>query len=130
MTGYSVYYLLNLIPFVLFYLANYHSSKVDSSKAESHLKKKNHVFFVAKNSKYAILGIVFALLSYSLCFPLNTYIYNEEIYGYLIYQNMVVKVYQMVFSENFMVILPLSAVGGYIGYLLSDSRSIPPKHKI
>ena len=129
LTGYSGYYLLNLIPFVLFYLVNYRSRLVDSSKSSSHLKKKNYVF-LTKHFKYAILGIVFALLSYSLCFPLNTYIYNEEIYGYLIYQNMVAEVYQMVFAENFMIILPMSAVGGYIGYLMSESRFIPLKHKI
>ena len=40
LTGYSGYYLLNLIPFGLFYLANYHSSMVDSKKAESHQNNK------------------------------------------------------------------------------------------
>jgi hypothetical protein len=129
LTGYTGYYLLNLIPFILFYLANSHSSAFDSSKSENQLNKQKYVFS-ARNSKYAILGIVFALLSYSLCFPLNTYIYNEEIYGYLIYQYMVVEVYQMVFSENFMIILVMSAVGGFVGYLLSQSMSIPVRLKI
>lgn len=132
LSGYTGYYLLNLIPFLLFYVVYryyYHSNLVNSEKSQNSLNnKKDH--FSARNSKYALLGIIFALLSYSLCFPLNAYIYNEEIYGYLIYQNLVVEVYQMVFSENFVIILTMSAIGGYIGYLLSQPRSIPLGSKI
>jgi hypothetical protein len=126
------YYLLNLIPFLLFYIVYryyYHSNLANSEKSHNSLNNKKDLFS-ARNSKYALLGIIFALLSYSLCFPLNTYIYNEEIYGYLIYQNLVVEVYQMVFSENFVIILAMSAIGGYIGYLLSQPRSIPLGSKI
>ena len=132
LSGYTGYYLLNLIPFLLFYLAYryyHHSNLVNSEKSQNSLDNKKGLFS-ARNSKYALLGIIFALLSYSLCFPLNTYIYNEEIYGYLIYQNLVVEVYQMVFSENFVIILAMSAIGGYIGYLLSQPRSIPLGSKI
>jgi hypothetical protein len=132
LSGYTGYYLLNLIPFLLFYVVYryyYHSNLANSEKSQNSLYNKKGLFS-ARNSKYALLGIIFALLSYSLCFPLNTYIYNEEIYGYLIYQNLVVEVYQMVFSENFVIILAMSAIGGYIGYLLSQPRSIPLGSKI
>lgn len=132
LSGYTGYYLLNLIPFLLFYAVYryyYHSNLANSEKSHNSLYNKKDLFS-ARNSKYALWGIIFALLSYSLCFPLNTYIYNEEIYGYLIYQNLVVEVYQMVFSENFVIILAMSAIGGYIGYLLSQPRSIPLGSKI
>ncbi|MGD9672492.1 MAG: hypothetical protein AB7U98_03315 [Candidatus Nitrosocosmicus sp.] len=132
LSGYTGYYLLNLIPFLLFYVVYrycYHSNLANSEKSQNSLYNKKDLFS-ARNSKYALWGIIFALLSYSLCFPLNTYIYNEEIYGYLIYQNLVVEVYQMVFSENFVIILAMSAIGGYIGYLLSQPRSIPLRSKI
>lgn len=132
LSGYTGYYLLNLIPFLLFYIVYryyYHSNLANSAKSQNSLNNKKDLFS-ARNSKYALLGIIFALLSYSLCFPLNTYIYNEEIYGYLIYQNMVVQVYQMVFSENLVIILAMSAFGGYIGYLLSQPRFIPLRSKI
>lgn len=132
LSGYTGYYLLNLIPFLLFYVVYryyYHSNLANSEKSHNSLNNKKDLFS-ARNSKYALWGIIFALLSYSLCFPLNTYIYNEEIYGYLIYQNLVVEVYQMVFSENFVIILAMSAIGGYIGYLLSQPRSIPLRSKI
>lgn len=132
LSGYTGYYLLNLIPFLLLYVVYryyYNSNLANSEKSQNSLNNKKGLFS-ARNSRYALLGIIFALLSYSLCFPLNTYIYNEEIYGYLIYQNLVVEVYQMVFSENFVIILAMSAIGGYIGYLLSQPRSIPLGSKI
>jgi len=132
LSGYTGYYLLNLIPFLLFYLINrYYSMTTNSSKTSdlqgSHPKKKN--IFSSLTYKYVIVGVTFAILSYSLCFPLNTYIYNEEIYGYLIYQNLVIGVYQMVFSENFLIILPMSIIGGYIGYLLSQVKHIRHESK-
>lgn len=133
LSGYAGYYLLNLIPFLLFYLVNrYYSAKTNylrnSNNFQSiHPKEKNIISI--QNSKYLIMAITFGLLSYSLCFPLNSYIYNEEIYGYLIYQNLVIGVYQMVFSENFVIILPMSIVGGCLGFLLARVKHIHPKPK-
>jgi hypothetical protein len=132
LSGYIGYYLLNLIPFLLYYLANLrYSFKIVSSKTETQnldFKKKNTIPNLT--SRYAVLGIIFALLSYSLCFPLNTYIYNEEIYGYLIYQYVVVYVYQMIFSENFMIILPMSALAGYIGFIISQTSHLHFRNKV
>ena len=141
LSGYSGYYLLNIVPFGLFYFASrcyyyYRRSNRNSSRSsgKENLKflnseKKNFIRFRLP-FKYCILGIVFAVLSYSLCFPLNTYVYNEELYGYLIYQNLVVKVYQEIFSENFMIILPMSVAGGCIGYgiLLATSSKVRLNH--
>lgn len=72
----------------------------------------------SSNFKYLALATTFGLLSYSLCFPLNTYVYNEELYGYLIYQNLVVKVYQEIFFENYVIIAAMSVAGGFLGYMI------------
>lgn len=120
------YYMLNLIPFGVFYMINkkFEDRPLYNKKNKKRIQDNGLATSMLStvNLKMVILGIGFAILSYSLCFPLNTYIYNEELYGYLIYQNLVLKVYLMVFSDNFMIILPISVVGGIIGYIISTSK--------
>lgn len=118
------YYILNLIPFGAFYVVN-KSFRIGRFSKKSKKIQHNDLainFPSAKFFRKIILGIIFALLSYSLCFPLNTYILNEELYGYLIYQNLIVKIYLMIFLDNFMIILPLSVIGGVIGSFISISK--------
>lgn len=134
---YSGYYLLNLIPFFLLYATMMRSSLRHLSSKNKLLDNKNsqaqqpplnpdnkkimNVIFShiqSSNFKYLALAMTFGLLSYSLCFPLNTYVYNEELYGYLIYQNLVVKVYQEIFFENYVIIAAMSVAGGFLGYMI------------
>ena len=130
LSEYFGYYLLNLIPFALFYLVNrYQLAKKEISKKQkagflSSVKQKDGFSWVTSDYPFIFLAIIFGVLSYSLCFPLNTYVYNEEMYGYLIYQNLVVKVYQEIFFENFMIILSMSVAGGFIGYMLNYKTTI------
>ncbi|HSA75230.1 MAG TPA: hypothetical protein VLE21_03480 [Candidatus Nitrosocosmicus sp.] len=128
LSEYFGYYLLNLIPFALFYLVNrYQLAKKEISKEEkagflSSVKQRDGFSRVTSNYPSIFLAIIFGVLSYSLCFPLNTYVYNEVMYGYLIYQNLVVKVYQEVIFENFMIIASMSVAGGFIGHMLNYKR--------
>lgn len=130
LSEYLGYCLLNLIPFALFYLVNrYQLAKKEISKKQkagflSSVKQKDGFSWVTSDYPFIFLAIIFGVLSYSLCFPLNTYVYNEEMYGYLIYQNLVVKVYQEIFFENFMIILSMSVAGGFIGYMLNYKTTI------
>lgn len=130
LSEYFGYYLLNLIPFALFYLVNrYQLAKKEISKEEkagflSSVKQKDGFSWVTSNYPSIFLAIIFGVLSYSLCFPLNTYVYNEVMYGYLIYQNLVVKVYQEVIFENFMIIASMSVAGGFIGHMLNYKTTI------
>jgi len=133
LSEYSGYYLLNLVPFALFYLINGypHNKKEISNKEKAgflpQIKQKNNFTWVTSKYPTIFLPIFFGVLSYFLCFPLNTYIYNEAMYGYLIYQNLVVKVYQEIFSENFVIIMSMSVAGGFIGHMLNRKTKMPLK---
>jgi cbb3-type cytochrome oxidase subunit 3 len=137
LSGYAGYYLLNLIPFALFYVGiryYYYRSKKSGSanKEKSQLlnsEKKNTITFSRLPFKYAIFAVIFAVLSYPLCFPLNTYVYNEELYGYLIYQNLVVKVYEEILYENYNIIVAMSVAGGCIGYMILQATNTTNKVK-
>ena len=131
LSGYAGYYLLNLIPFLLFYVGSryyyYRSNKSGSANKEKsqllNSERKNTITFSRLPFKYAIFAVIFAVLSYPLCFPLNTYVYNEELYGYLIYQNLVVKVYEEMLYENYMIIVAMSVAGGCIGYVILQATN-------
>jgi len=130
LSEYFGYYLLNLVPFALFYLVNrYQLAKKEISTEEkasflSSVKQRDGFSWVSSDYPSIFIAIIFGVLSYSLCFPLNTYVYNEEMYGYLIYQNLVVKVYQEIFFENFMIIVSMSVAGGFIGHMLNYTTTI------
>jgi hypothetical protein len=126
--GYSWFYMLNLIPFVMIYLLNKKQVKQTFTKINpiapppwnSKVKMKKYV-----NSKiYIFYAIILAISSFTICFPLNTYILNEELYGYLVYQNLVFKVYTQLFADYFIIIMSLSIVGGFLGYSLGMSMGI------
>jgi hypothetical protein len=131
---YSSYYLLNLIPFALFYLIiRYQLTKNEISNKEKadflpQMKQMDSITWVNAKCPTIFLSIIFGVLSYSLCFPLNTYIYNEEMYGYLIYQNLVVKVYKEIFFENYVIIISMSIAGGFIGHMLNYKTTMHLKN--
>lgn len=108
-------YLLNLIPFFILYVSTTIQSK--SILTGKITKKEEGSYFYSKLSKFLIILII-PVLTYSLSFPLNVYIYNEEFYGYLIYQNVVLNVYQQIINEFFIIVIPLSIVGGLLGFAI------------
>ena len=73
---------------------------------------------------YVLYALILAIFSFTICFPLNTYILNEELYGYLVYQNVVIKVYTQIFGDYFFVIMSISIVGGLLGYGLGMSSGL------
>ena len=81
---------------------------------------------------YILYALILAIFSFTICFPLNTYILNEELYGYLVYQNVVAKVYTQIFDDYFFIIMSISIVGGLLGYGLGMSSGIvkPSKYMI
>jgi hypothetical protein len=138
--GYSSYYILNIIPFVIISLINKKQIRKTFTKMnvppsppspqsswDSKAKMKKYV-----NPKmYVLYALILAIFTFTICFPLNTYILNEELYGYLVYQNVVIKVYAQIFGDYFFVILSISIVGGLLGYGLGMSSGLvkPSKYK-
>ncbi len=130
---YSWYYILNIIPFMVIYLLNKTQirnksltkrntlGKSDSSEArevKKYTDKKLYIFY----------ALILSVSSLTICFPLNTYILNEELYGYLVYQNLVFKVFVQIFVDYFMIIIPLSVIGGLLGLWLESV--IASKYKV
>ncbi|MBA2267766.1 MAG: hypothetical protein H0W19_05445 [Nitrosopumilus sp.] len=115
---YSGYYLLNIIPFVVIYFLNKNQIKkgftkintldppsLSNDKAKKYTNAKLYIFY----------ALILSISSFTICFPLNTYILNEELYGYLLYQNLVPKVYVQLFGDYFVIIISLSMIGGLLG---------------
>ena len=122
---YSWYYILNLIPFVVIYLLNkMHVRNKSLTKRNTLGKSDNSEARAVKKYTNKKLYILYALIlsasSLTICFPLNTYILNEELYGYLVYQNLVFKVFVQIFVDYFMIIIPLSVMGGLLGFWLES----------
>ena len=125
------FYLLNLIPFIIFYFIeikellqgpqNHKTSNLFANLPALGFFRSRRVNPNWPSNLFLIC--IFPILTYTLCFPLNVYIYNEEFYGYLIYQNIVWSVYQHIFTEFFIIILPLSLFGGVIGFKISGKIS-------
>jgi hypothetical protein len=130
---YSWYYVLNIIPFVVIYLLNKMQiinkrltkrntlDKLDNSEPREVKKYTNKKLYIS----YAL---ILSVSSLTICFPLNTYILNEELYGYLVYQNLVFKVFAQIFVDYFIIIIPLSVIGGLLGLWLESV--IVSKHKV
>lgn len=126
--GYSGYYMLNVIPFVMIYLLNNKQRRKQFTRMNAlappppptdNSKDKTQKYM---NSRmYIFYALVLAISSFTICFPLNTYILNEELYGYLVYQNLVSKVYTQLFGDYFNIILGISVVGGLLGLGLEMS---------
>ena len=130
---YSWYYILNLIPFVVIYLLNkMHVRNKSLTKRNTLGKSDNSEARAVKKYTNKKLYILYALIlsasSLTICFPLNTYILNEELYGYLVYQNLVFKVFVQIFVDYFMTIIPLSVMGGVLGFWLESV--IASKYKV
>ena len=130
---YSWYYILNLIPFVVIYLLNkMHVRNKSLTKRNTLGKSDNSEARAVKKYTNKKLYILYALIlsasSLTICFPLNTYILNEELYGYLVYQNLVFKVFVQIFVDYFMTIIPLSVMGGLLGFWLESV--IASKYKV
>ncbi|MDN5845141.1 MAG: hypothetical protein L0H53_02570 [Candidatus Nitrosocosmicus sp.] len=125
---YSAYYMLNVIPFVIIYLLNKKQKRKTFSKMNalalpvSNSKDKTEKYMNAK--MYIFYALVLAISSFTICFPLNTYILNEELYGYLVYQNLVSKVYNQLFGDYFIIIMGISIVGGLLGFSLAINNGI------
>ena len=131
---YSWYYMLNIIPFVVIYLLNKAQIKnkrstkrntlveSDSSEAAGEVKEYTN------KKLYIFYALILSISSLTICFPLNTYILNEELYGYLVYQNLVFKVFVQIFVDYFMIIIPLSVIGGLLGLWVESI--IPSKYKV
>jgi len=135
--GFSWYYILNIIPFVTIYLHNKKQSRKTfteinfpplslSGNLENRTKNGIH------SKIYIFYALILAIFSFTICFPLNTYILNEELYGYLVYQNLVSKVYAQLFADYFIIVMTMSIVGGLLGYDLVMSGVIvrPSKYMV
>lgn len=136
--GYAWYYMLNIIPFVIIYLLNKKQKKKTFAKLDSltspalplpkpllpswnrKVNPKKYLNFKI----YIFYALILAISSFTICFPLNTYILNEELYGYLVYQNVVYKVYGQLFNDYFIVILSLSIVGGLLGLVVGMGKGM------
>jgi hypothetical protein len=130
---YSWYYVLNIIPFVVIYLLNKMQIKNKrftkrKTLAASDNSEAREVKRYANKKLYIFYALILSVSSLTICFPLNTYILNEELYGYLVYQNLVFKVFVQIFVDYFMIIIPLSVVGGLLGLWLGSA--IASKHKV
>jgi hypothetical protein len=84
-----------------------HSSEA-TGEVKEYTNKKLYIFY----------ALILSISSLTICFPLNTYILNEELYGYLVYQNLVIKVFVQIFVDYFMIIILLSVIGGLLGLWL------------
>ncbi len=136
MFGFSWYYMLNILPFVIIYLLN--KKQVKKTFIKMNFPRPPSENFKNKMKKdvtpkiYIFYASILAILSFTICFPLNTYILNEELYGYLVYQNVVSKVYTQIFDDYFLIIMSTSIAGGLLGYGLGISGGIvkPSKYLI
>ena len=134
--GYSWYYMLNILPFVIIYLLNKKQVKKTIIKMNipppPSENLKNKMKKDVNPKIYIFYALILAILSFTICFPLNTYILNEELYGYLVYQNVVSKVYTQIFGDYFLIIMSTSIAGGLLGYGLGISGGIvkPSKYLI
>jgi hypothetical protein len=90
---------------------------LSTAKTKQEEKKEIASNIYSRLSKLLIILII-PVLTYSLSFPLNVYIYNEEFYGYLIYQNVVLNVYQQIIQDFFVIVIAMSVVGGLLGYII------------
>ena len=134
--GYSWYYMLNILPFVIIYLLN--KKQVKKTIIKMNIQPppsenlKNKMKKDVNPKIYIFYALILAILSFTICFPLNTYILNEELYGYLVYQNVVSKVYSQIFGDYFLIIMSTSIAGGLLGYGLGISGGIvePSKYLI
>lgn len=135
--GFSWYYILNIIPFVIIYLLN--KTRTRKTFTEINFPPLSSGIMKNKSKKckrpkiYIFYALILAIFSFTICFPLNTYILNEELYGYLVYQNLVSKVYAQLFADYFIIIMSMSIVGGLLGYGLvtSGGRIVDPsKHMV
>jgi hypothetical protein len=126
--GYSAYYMLNILPFVIIYLLNKKQVKKTIIKMNSPRPPsesfKNKMKKDVNPKIYIFYALILAILSFTICFPLNTYILNEVLYGYLVYQNVVSKVYSQIFGDYFIIIMSTSIVGGLLGYGLGIGGGI------
>ena len=130
---YSWYYILNLIPFVVIYLLNRMQIRNKSLTKRNTLGKSDNsearaVKKYTNKKLYILYALILSASSLTICFPLNTYILNEELYGYLVYQNLVFKVFVQIFVDYFMTIIPLSVMGGVLGFWLESV--IASKYKV
>jgi hypothetical protein len=130
---YSWYYILNLIPFVVIYLLNKMQIRNKSLTKRNTLGKSDNsearaVKKYTNKKLYILYALILSVSSLTICFPLNTYILNEELYGYLVYQNLVFKVFVQIFVDYFMIIIPLSVMGGLLGLWLESV--IASKYKV
>jgi hypothetical protein len=131
LSGYSGYYMLNVIPFVMIYLLNNKQRRKKFTKMNVLAppppppppgnSKKDKAEKYMSSRRYIFYALVLAISSFTICFPLNTYILNEELYGYLLYQNLVSKVYTQLFGDYFIFILGISVIGGLLGLGLEMS---------
>jgi hypothetical protein len=131
---YSWFYLLNVAPFVTIYFLNkkqlrktftkINITPVSRSENSKYKDKEN-----ANPKIYIIYALILATFSFTICFPLNTYVLNEELYGYLIYQNLVSKVYTQLVGDYFIIIMGMSIVGGLLGYGITMSCGIIERSK-
>jgi hypothetical protein len=130
---YSWYYVLNIIPFVVIYLLNKMQIRNKSLIKRNTLGKSDNseareVKKYTNKKLYIFYALILSVSSLTICFPLNTYILNEELYGYLVYQNLVFKVFVQIFVDYFMIIIPLSVIGGLLGLWLESV--IASKYKV
>jgi hypothetical protein len=111
-------YLLNLIPFLILYFTISKQKKLILSPTKTDEEKKEIASNIYSRLSKLLIILIIPVLTYSLSFPLNVYIYNEEFYGYLIYQNVVLNVYQQIIQDFFVIVIALSVVGGLSGYII------------
>jgi len=135
--GLSWYYILNIIPFAIIYLLDKKQSRktfteINLPPLSSSGNLKNKTKKCTHPKIYIFYALILAIFSFTICFPLNTYILNEELYGYLVYQNLVFKVYAQLFADYFIIIMSMSIVGGLLGYGLVTTGGIvgPSKHMV
>ncbi|MBA3750578.1 MAG: hypothetical protein H0X03_06770 [Nitrosopumilus sp.] len=105
--NFTGFYLLNIIPFlivdILFVKKNY--MQIRGKKIRS-LKSR------------IVSGLIIGICAYSICFPLNTYIYNEVLYDYQITQDRVLGIYIENLSDNYFFVIVFSITGVIIGSVL------------
>lgn len=130
LAGYWIYYVMNFIPFIGISILNKTIERKYFNYVINNNNNNNNVKDPSKEVKYKWIGsfikyryllyaIVIGTTTYSICFPLNTYILNEILYGYLIYQNLVVKVYGQIFIDYITLIFSASVIGSIIGFFLA-----------
>lgn len=131
---YSWFYLLNVAPFVTIYFLNKKQLRKTFTKINiTPVSRSENLKYKDKENTnpkiYIIYALILATFSFTICFPLNTYVLNEELYGYLIYQNLVAKVYTQLVGDYFIIIMGMSIVGGLLGYGITMSCGIIERSK-